>query len=227
MGKVGAGSGAESGAPSLPSHRQLTWKVPRLSSRSASMDQTFSDLYTRFCTGSEPSKYSARRAGRAVAFCRGRQRPGRHSGAVPGPCHTTCSPHPTAWACSHSQQPQGLIVVLVSELQLSALTPHACQVIHLLEVHLGGLLQDDTGLPGRAEARLRPCPPGQLPPSRVRKATMLTNIQAQTHRHTHRHMHACTYACTQMHMHTHTCTHPCTNVHTTHTCTHIQARTHA
>jgi hypothetical protein len=49
--------------------RQLTWKVPRLSSRSASIDHTFSDLYTRFCTGSELSKYSARRAGSAVAFC--------------------------------------------------------------------------------------------------------------------------------------------------------------
>lgn len=46
----------------------VDWKVPRLSSRSASIDHTFSDLYTRFCTGSEPSKYSARRAGSAVAF---------------------------------------------------------------------------------------------------------------------------------------------------------------
>lgn len=46
-----------------------TWKVPRLSSKSASMDQTFSDLYTRFCTGSDESKYSAFLDGIAVAFC--------------------------------------------------------------------------------------------------------------------------------------------------------------
>lgn len=69
-------------APHHPRLRQLTWKVPRLSSKSASMDHTFSDLYTRFCTGSEPSKYSARRAGKAVAFCGKREEALR---GCPGP----------------------------------------------------------------------------------------------------------------------------------------------
>lgn len=60
------------GLSTIPLHPclwELTWKVPRPSSKSASMDHTFSDLYTRFCTGSEPSKYSAWRAGKAVARC--------------------------------------------------------------------------------------------------------------------------------------------------------------
>lgn len=48
--------------------KQHTWNVPRLSSKSASMDHTFRDLYTRFCTGSDESKYSAFLAGIAVAF---------------------------------------------------------------------------------------------------------------------------------------------------------------
>lgn len=67
--------------------RQLTWKVPRLSSRSASIDHTFSDLYTRFCTGSEASKYSARRAGNAVAFCRESVAPSRELRRVSGAAH--------------------------------------------------------------------------------------------------------------------------------------------
>lgn len=46
-----------------------TWKVPRLSSKSASIDQTFNDLYTLFWTGSDASKYSAFLEGMAVAFC--------------------------------------------------------------------------------------------------------------------------------------------------------------
>lgn len=46
-----------------------TWKVPRLSSKSASIDQTFNDLYTLFWTGSDASKYSAFLDGMAVAFC--------------------------------------------------------------------------------------------------------------------------------------------------------------
>ena len=49
-------------------HEESTWKVPILSSRSASMDQTFRDLYTLFCTGSDTSKYSAFLDGMAVAF---------------------------------------------------------------------------------------------------------------------------------------------------------------
>lgn len=48
--------------------REHTWKVPRLSSKSASIDQTFKDLYTLFWTGSDESKYSAFLDGMAVAF---------------------------------------------------------------------------------------------------------------------------------------------------------------
>lgn len=42
--------------------------MPRLSSKSASIDQTFKDLYTLFWTGSDESKYSAFLDGMAVAF---------------------------------------------------------------------------------------------------------------------------------------------------------------
>lgn len=52
---------------------------------------------------------------------------------------------------AYPQQPQGLVIILMPELQLTALTPHTCQVIHLLEAHLGGLLQDDAGLMRQSE----------------------------------------------------------------------------
>lgn len=50
--------------------RQFIWKVSRFFFRLASIDYIFSDLYTRFCTGFEVSKYSVRRAGNVVVFCR-------------------------------------------------------------------------------------------------------------------------------------------------------------
>lgn len=118
------------------------------------MDHTFSDLYTRFCTGSEPSKYSARRAGSAVAFCRETAQQGSSGEETQASCPPTAPAHKPSSA--YPQQPQGLVVVLVPELQLATLTPHACQVVHLLEAHLGGLLQDDAGLSGQAEVRRDP-----------------------------------------------------------------------
>lgn len=47
------------------------------------MDQTLRDLYTRFWTGSEASKYSAFLAGMAVAFCGAR---GEHAQWGSKPC---------------------------------------------------------------------------------------------------------------------------------------------
>lgn len=121
------------------------------------MDHTFSDLYTRFCTGSEPSKYSARRAGSAVAFYRKTAEQGSLNGAPQAGRTPAALPHNPAGA--YPQQPQGLVVILVPELQFTTFAPHTRQVVHLLEAHLGGLLQDDAGLPGQAEARLKPAHP--------------------------------------------------------------------
>lgn len=43
---------------------------------------------------------------------------------------------------SYPQDVQRLVIVLVPQLHLAILAPHSCQVVHLLEVHLGGLLKD-------------------------------------------------------------------------------------
>ena len=46
-------------------------------------------------------------------------------------------------SCGTTQQVQGSFVVLVPQLHLSVLAPHAGQVVHVLEGHGSGLLKDD------------------------------------------------------------------------------------
>lgn len=147
--------------------------MPRLSSRSANIDQTLRDLYTRFCTGSDASKYSAFLAGMAVAFWKVQKKKKKRtrdmrtittSYAIRSnliKSSKTCSESFWLGSCerlcvcvSYPEYVQRSVVVLVPQLHLAILTPHTRQIIHHLVVHLGGLLKDGPCLTGLKPIRI-------------------------------------------------------------------------
>ncbi len=76
------------------------------------------------------------------------------------------------WGCSGglSQQIEGVFVVLVSQLHLRIFAPHTGQVVHILEGHSCGLVEDDAGI---VQAVVTLVEPGKGTPQSERLANSL------------------------------------------------------